>query len=262
MRPEKEGYLKNSVLKKTAACLGVWYPVEVKGNGTVLISGKAIKVCKINRPNELHLPYSPPWPLSLNDGSEMKKVTFFWWFSPGNSFSLASFIGSSAPSSLPHHILRLHVIMKTLPSPFIWHLPSFQGCGLQEDIWQVWRWLWGKYRRSGAGHTHQGSWVGNLLLIILLSKHAEFYFSLVCLILIPFQISLMQTEPVWHWGGSDPERNWCRWKRGNWPWRIPFNNEVRPAQVGIIRDVLTNMFQKPIWSHQMFIFYAGLERCS
>ena len=194
-------------------------------------------------------------------GVRWRRSLFFWWFSPGNSFSLASFIGSSAPSSLPHHILRcLHVIMKTLPSPFIWHLPSFQGCGLQEDIWQVWRWLWGKYRRSGAGHTHQGSWVGNLLLIILLSKHAEFYFSLACLILIPFQISLMQTEPVWHWGGSDPERNWCGWKRGNWLWRIPFNNEVRPAQVRIIRDVLTNMFQKPIWSN--VYFSSGLERCS
>ena len=41
----------------------------------------------------------------------------------------------------------------------------------------------------------------------------------------------MQTEPVWRWGGSDPERNWCGWKRGNWLWRIPLNNEVRPTQV-------------------------------
>ena len=41
----------------------------------------------------------------------------------------------------------------------------------------------------------------------------------------------MQTEPVWRWGGSDSERNWCGWKRGNWLWRIPLDNEVRPTQV-------------------------------
>ena len=114
-------------------------------------------------------------------GVRWRRSLSFGDFSPGNSFSLASFIGSCAPSSLPHHILRLHVIMKTLPSPFICplpsHLPSFQGWGLQEDIWQVWRWLWGKYRRSGAGHTHQGSWVGNPLLIILLPVLLKFGLS-------------------------------------------------------------------------------------
>ena len=152
-------------------------------------------------------------------------------FHLATSFSPASpsFIECSAPNSLPHHILRLHVIMKTLSSPFtvlFWHLSSFQGCRLQEDIWQVWRWLRGNYRHSGAGHAHQGSWVG---------EPFAFYqnvlnFTLIWFVRYQF-ISTMQTEPVWRWGGSDPERNWRGWKRGNWLWRIPLNNEVRPTQV-------------------------------
>ena len=170
LRPEKEWYFNdiytfiNFLFNGSGIMLGCMVSSGIEGVRTSAISGKAIKVCKINLPNELHLLCILTL-LSLDGGSEMEKVTFFWWFFTWQqSFSLASFIGSSAPSSLPHHILRLHVIIKTLASPFIcplpWHLPSFQGCRLQEDIWQVWRWLGGNYRRSGAGHTYTGSWVG------------------------------------------------------------------------------------------------------
>ena len=156
----------------------------------------------------------------------MEKVIFFLEIfrcmrQPGNSQVLAflSFIGCSAPSSLPHHILQLNVKficpLSTPPPPKV---ADYKKIFDKFDV--------------DSGGTIDAQELGTLIrglgwenLDSVLSKF-NFSFSK------PFHDFLMQTEPVRCRGWSDPERNRCRWKWGNWLWRISLNNEVRSTEVG------------------------------
>ena len=67
----------NFLFNRSGIMLGCMVSSGGEGVRTLAISGKAIKVCKINPTNELHLLCTLTL-LSLDDGSEMEKVTFFW----------------------------------------------------------------------------------------------------------------------------------------------------------------------------------------
>ena len=140
---------------------------------------------------------------------------------PGNSQVLAflSFIGCSAPSSLPHHILQLNVKficpLSTPPPPKV---ADYKKIFDKFDV--------------DSGGTIDAQELGTLIRGLGWENLDSVLSKFILSISKTFHDFLMQTEPVRCRGWSDPERNRCGWKWGNWLWRISLNNEVRSTEAG------------------------------